>query len=85
MIIGVPKEIKNRENRVAMVPGGVHLLTQSGHRVLIEKGGISYADNYLQVKTDATDHQVGKLLEVHLTSARDGYCVGTILRTENGI
>ncbi len=38
MIIGVPKEIKNRENRVAMVPGGVHLLTQYGHKVLIEKG-----------------------------------------------
>lgn len=38
MIIGVPKEIKNRENRVAIVPGGVKVLVQAGHKVLIEKG-----------------------------------------------
>jgi len=37
MIIGVPKEIKNRENRVAIVPGGVKMLVDSGHRVLVEK------------------------------------------------
>src|SRR3989338_1500087 len=37
MIIGVPKEIKVRENRVAIVPGGVKVLTSQGHRVLIEK------------------------------------------------
>ncbi len=38
MIIGVPKEVKNRENRVAIVPGGVDLLVQSGHKVLVQKG-----------------------------------------------
>ncbi len=38
MIIGVPKEVKNRENRVAAVPGGVQLLTDAGHKVLIERG-----------------------------------------------
>lgn len=38
MIIGVPKEIKNRENRVAVVAGGVKALAQSGHKVLVEKG-----------------------------------------------
>lgn len=38
MIIGIPKEVKNRENRVAAVPGGVQLLTDSGHKVLIERG-----------------------------------------------
>lgn len=37
MIIGVPKEVKNRENRIAMVPGGVKVLVGAGHRVLIEK------------------------------------------------
>lgn len=37
MIIGVPKEVKNRENRVAIVPGGVDLLVQSGHKVLVQK------------------------------------------------
>jgi alanine dehydrogenase len=36
MIIGVPKEIKSDENRVALVPGGAHALVQSGHTVLVE-------------------------------------------------
>lgn len=38
MIIGVPKEIKDNEYRVGIVPGGVEELTAAGHRVLIEKG-----------------------------------------------
>lgn len=37
MIIGVPKEVKNRENRVAIVPGGVKQLVAAGHKVLIER------------------------------------------------
>ncbi|MDF1508514.1 alanine dehydrogenase [Robertmurraya sp. DFI.2.37] len=36
MLIGVPKEIKNNENRVAMTPAGVIALVKAGHRVLIE-------------------------------------------------
>ena len=36
MIVGVPKEIKILENRVALVPAGVELLKDAGHRVLIE-------------------------------------------------
>ncbi|MCE9605724.1 MAG: alanine dehydrogenase [Planctomycetia bacterium] len=38
MIIGVPKEIKRDEYRVAMLPVGVEELTRAGHRVLFEKG-----------------------------------------------
>lgn len=38
MRIGVPKEIKNNENRVAITPGGVHALVQAGHSVSVEKG-----------------------------------------------
>ncbi|MCX7922659.1 MAG: alanine dehydrogenase [Clostridia bacterium] len=37
MIIGVPKEIKNNENRVAITPAGVHALVKDGHRVVIEE------------------------------------------------
>jgi len=37
MIVGIPKEIKNNENRVAITPSGVEILTQNGHTVLIEK------------------------------------------------
>ena len=36
MLIGIPKEIKNNENRVALTPAGVHSLVGRGHRVLIE-------------------------------------------------
>lgn len=37
MIIGVPKEIKNKENRVGMVIGGVKSLVSAGHKVLVQK------------------------------------------------
>ncbi|HET9452143.1 MAG TPA: alanine dehydrogenase, partial [Aggregicoccus sp.] len=37
MIVGVPKEIKTRENRVGMIPAGVAALTRGGHQVLVEK------------------------------------------------
>ena len=38
MIIGVPKETKDQENRVALTPAGVASLTRSSHKVLIERG-----------------------------------------------
>lgn len=38
MIIGVPKEIKDNENRVGIVPSGVEALRLAGHRVVIESG-----------------------------------------------
>ena len=38
MIIGVPKEIKNNENRVALTPAGADALKHVGHTVLIERG-----------------------------------------------
>lgn len=37
MIIGIPKEIKNNENRVAIIPAGVRAFSQAGHQVLVEK------------------------------------------------
>jgi alanine dehydrogenase len=37
MIVGIPKEIKAEENRIAITPVGVEILKQSGHTVLIEK------------------------------------------------
>lgn len=37
-VIGVPKEIKTDEYRVAMIPVGVEELTRAGHRVLIQAG-----------------------------------------------
>ena len=39
MKIGVPKEIKTNENRIALVPAGAESLVAAGHTVLIETGG----------------------------------------------
>jgi alanine dehydrogenase len=38
MIVGVPKEIKDNENRVAAIPAGVQALVARGHKVLVQKG-----------------------------------------------
>ena len=38
MIIGVPKEIKNNENRVGMTPAGVQEMTKHGHTVYVQTG-----------------------------------------------
>lgn len=38
MIIGVPKEIKDNEYRVGLVPAGVRALREAGHTVLVENG-----------------------------------------------
>ncbi len=38
MIVGVPREIKPDESRVAMLPAGVESLSRAGHRVLSEQG-----------------------------------------------
>ena len=39
MLVGVPAEIKDNENRIAMVPGGVAQLVERGHTVLVQKDG----------------------------------------------
>jgi alanine dehydrogenase len=47
MIIGVPKEIKEQERRVALLPSAVNQLTRHGHSVLVEKdagAGSGYPD-----------------------------------------
>ncbi len=36
MIVGIPKEIKNNENRVGMTPAGVYELVHRGHTVLVQ-------------------------------------------------
>jgi alanine dehydrogenase len=47
MIIGVPKEIKEQEQRVALLPSAAQQLTKRGHSLLVEKGagvGSGYPD-----------------------------------------
>lgn len=51
MIIGVPKEIKNNENRVALTPSGAHELVKRGHLVYIQASageGSDFSDELYQ-------------------------------------
>ena len=48
MKIGVPKEIKTNENRIALVPAGAEALVGAGHTVLVEQGagsGSGFSDD----------------------------------------
>ena len=49
MLIGVPKEIKHEEYRVALTPAGTEALTEAGHLVLLEAGagqGSGFTDDF---------------------------------------
>jgi len=52
MIVGIPKEIKNQEYRLGMIPSQVHTLVKQGHQVLVEKGageGVGLQDTDYQL------------------------------------
>lgn len=55
MIIGLPKEIKNNENRVGLTPGGVSTLIKNGHKVFVEKsaGDGSHFDDEKYIEAGA--------------------------------
>jgi len=59
MLIGVPKEIKNHEYRVGMVPSSVHECVHHGHDVLVETGaglGIGFTDDdYITAGAEIAD------------------------------
>ena len=64
MIIGVPREIKEQENRVGLLPSGVYQLVKRGHEVLVEAGagvGSGYRDEDYQA---AGAEMVGEHVEV---------------------
>ncbi len=65
MIVGVPKEIKNKENRVGMVIAGVRALSSAGHKVLVQNNagqGVGITDDDYR-KAGAT--LVGSAKEVY--------------------
>ncbi|TXK45284.1 alanine dehydrogenase, partial [Pontibacter qinzhouensis] len=51
MVIGIPKEIKNNENRVGATPAGVSELVRNGHTVYVQATageGSGFADEEYQ-------------------------------------
>jgi alanine dehydrogenase len=51
MLIGIPKEIKSDEYRVALTPAGTEMLTRAGHQVMIERGaghGSGFTDDFYE-------------------------------------
>ena len=74
MKIGIPKEILNNENRVAMSPSGVYSLTQAGHEVYIETGageGSSF-----------TDKQYEEVGAVIVNSAADAWAQDMVVKVK---
>src|SRR4029450_12316633 len=59
MIIGVPKEIKEQEQRVALLPSAANQLARRGHSVLVEKDagiGSGYPDEeYVKAGAEIVD------------------------------
>ena len=59
MLIGLPKEIKNHEYRVGMIPNHVRALTQRGHEVVVQKGagmGSGFSDElYIEAGARLSD------------------------------
>ena len=59
MVIGVPKEIKEQEQRVALLPSAANQLIRHGHSVLVEENagiGSGYADEeYVKAGAEIAD------------------------------
>lgn len=70
MTIGVPKEIKQQEFRVALPPSGAYQLVRAGHRVLVEKNagaGAGFPDaDYQQVGAEIIDSHERVFAEAEL-------------------
>jgi len=92
MKIGIPKEIKNNENRVAMTPAGVVTLTHAGHEVFIETGaglGSSFTDadyivagaQIVQTAKEAWSQEMIMKVKEPVASEYDYFYEGQILFT----
>lgn len=59
MIIGLPKEVKNNENRVGLTPGGVYAFVQAGHTVRVEtnagEGSFFHDSAYVEMGAEIVD------------------------------
>lgn len=67
MKIGIPKEIKVKENRISCTPNGAHALGKAGHQVFVEAG--AYARTSTQALTNSTLPYVLHLANLGLEGA----------------
>jgi len=74
MEIGVPKEVKADEYRVAMLPVGVEVLTHDGHRVVVESGA--------GVGSGITDDEYRKAGATVVESVEEVYASGLIVKVK---
>ena len=74
MRVGVPKETKDNESRVALTPDGVAALTGSGHEVLVERG----AGAACGFGDDAYD----ELSRARLGSAADAWAADLVVKVK---
>ncbi|PTI70748.1 alanine dehydrogenase [Staphylococcus succinus] len=98
MIIGIPKEIKNNENRVSLSPSGVHALVEQGHTVIVEKSAgfgsyfedIDYIDAGAKIVNEPADvwnvdmvMKVKEPLEEEFQFFKEGLILFTYLHLAN--
>lgn len=74
MKIGVPKEIKNNENRVAMTPSGVVTLKTAGHEVIIETGA--------GLKSGFTDEDYSREGAVVVKTAKEAWLADMVMKVK---
>lgn len=77
MLIGLPKEIKDGENRVGLTPGAVKALVARGHRVLVEQG--AGEGSFL------TDEEYGVAGAEIVTSAADAWSAHLVVKVKEPI
>ncbi len=77
MIIGIPREIKQNENRVAITPGGVAELVKSGHVVFVEKD--AGAGSHIK---DSQFHDAGAQI---IKKAQDVYGADFVIKVKEPI
>ncbi|NUK30643.1 alanine dehydrogenase [Parageobacillus sp. VR-IP] len=74
MKIGIPKEIKNNENRVAITPAGVMTLVKAGHEVYVEKGA--------GLGSGFFDEEYEKAGAIIVPSAQDAWAAEMVLKVK---
>ncbi len=77
MIVGIPKEIKNLENRVAIVMAGVKALVGAGHKVLVETGA--------GLGSGITDDQYKSCGAQIVSKAQDAWAADLVIKVKEPI